>query len=168
MSIAPDEGLRDRITGYCDEHGVPTEPLDYRVARSEAELPLIAAQADRFDVAFIDGDHGWPTAFVDFCYLNMVTREGGLIFLDDIQLYSVAELSRLLAQQPGYELVGDIYGKVQIWRKATDKRFLPGHAQQPYIMEQSARSRADRRSDASCDPTKTASDHAVTAAQASR
>ena len=85
MSIAPDEALRDRITGYCNDHGVPTEPLDYRVARSEAELPADRRRkAERFDIAFIDGDHGWPTAFVDFCYLNMVTREDGLIFLDDI------------------------------------------------------------------------------------
>jgi predicted O-methyltransferase YrrM len=134
VSIAPDEALRDRITAYCDEHGIPTGALDYRPRRSETELPLVAAEDETFDVAFIDGEHGWPTAFVDFCYMNMVVRRGGLIFVDDIQLHSVAELSRLLAEQPGYELVEEIGGKVQVWRKDLERRFLPGHSQQPYIM----------------------------------
>jgi hypothetical protein len=67
----------------------------------------------------------------------MVVREGGFLFIDDVQLYSVAELCRLLAQQPGYEMVRDL-GKVQVWEKQTGQRFLPGHAAEPYIVERSA------------------------------
>jgi precorrin-6B methylase 2 len=136
VSIAPDEALRDRITAYCATHHIPVEPLDYRVARSEVELPLLAATEERFDVAFIDGSHGWPAVFVDFCYVNMMVPKGGLIFIDDVQLYSVAELCRLLAQQPGYELAKDL-GKIQVWCKDTDKRFLPGHAAEPYVVGKS-------------------------------
>lgn len=136
VSIAPDEGLRDRIQAYCSEHGIPVDRLDFRVARSETELPLLAASDDRFDVAFIDGSHGWPSVFVDFCYMHAVVPQGGLLFIDDVQLYSVAELCRLLEQQPGYELVNDL-GKVQVWQKQIKARFLPDHAQEPYIVERS-------------------------------
>jgi hypothetical protein len=137
VSIAPDAGLRDRIISYCDDHDIPVDRLDYRVGHSEVELPVLAASGEQFDVAFIDGSHGWPTVFVDFCYTNMLVHEGGLLFIDDVQLYSVAELCRLLEKQPGYELVRDL-GKVQVWRKDTSQRLLPGHAAEPYIVERTA------------------------------
>jgi hypothetical protein len=137
VSIAPDAALRDRIIGYCDDHQIPVDRLDYRVEHSEVELPALAASGEQFDVAFIDGSHGWPSVFVDFCYSNMLLPMGGLLFIDDVQLYSVAELCRLLDKQPGYELVHDL-GKVQVWRKDTGQRFLPGHAGEPYIVERTA------------------------------
>ena len=72
----------------------------------------------RFDVALIDGGHGWPTVFVDFCYANMMMRSGSVLLLDDIQIYAVGELARLLEQQPGFTLKEEI-GKLQVWEKET-------------------------------------------------
>jgi hypothetical protein len=138
VSIAPDLELRDRIVEYCEGAGITTDRLDFRVARSETELPAVAlAEPEpQFDVALIDGGHGWPTVFVDFCYLNMLLANASLLFLDDLQLHSVAELARLLERQPGFELL-EQWGKLQVWRKETDERFLPPHSRQPYIIERS-------------------------------
>lgn len=82
----------------------------------------------------IDGGHGWPTVFVDFCYSNAMLRRGSLLLLDDIQLHSVAELSRLLGQQPGFTLKEQLQ-KLQVWEKDVDQLWLPEHSRQPYIVE---------------------------------
>lgn len=141
VSIAPAADLRDRILAYCAEREIDASPLDFRVARSEVELPALAFPGGddappRFDVTLIDGGHGWPTVFVDFCYCNYMMGAGGLLLLDDLQLYSVAELSRLLEQQPGFRFREQL-GKLQVWEKEDDQPFLPVHAREPYIMEMS-------------------------------
>jgi hypothetical protein len=149
VSVAPAEALRDRIVAYCDESGLDRTALDFRVARSELELPRMVlgtttsgwdAPSDRprFDIALVDGGHGWPTAFVDLCYLNLMLRQGGLLVLDDVQLHSIAEISRLLRKQPGFELRHDFL-KLQVWEKTTDEPFLPDHAREPYIVARTQR-----------------------------
>jgi hypothetical protein len=147
VSIAPAADLRDRILAYFKEHQIDTTHLDFRLERSEIELPAIAfdardgSAAARFDVALIDGGHGWPTVFVDFCYANFMMRAGSLLFLDDLQIYSVAELSRLLSMQPGFTLNEEV-GKLQVWTKDDNKPFLPEHSREPYIIEMMNRQRA--------------------------
>lgn len=145
VTIAPSDTLRDRILAAAAERGIDTGPLDFRVARSEFELPTMVLGSDRygwaipsdlprFDVALIDGAHQWPNVFVDFCYLNLMLGAGGLLLVDDVNLHSIAELSRLLEQQPGFELRHDLE-KLQVWEKTDDEPFLPDHSEQPYIME---------------------------------
>ena len=90
----------------------------------------------RFDFALIDGAHGWPLVFVDFCYINAMLGAGALLMLDDIQLHSVKELSNLLHEQPGFSLVADL-GKSLIFEKTTDDAYLPEWNQQPYIVRMS-------------------------------
>lgn len=153
VAIAPAADLRDRILDYCTEHQIDTAPLDFRLERSEIELPRIAigvagattapTPASRFDVVLIDGGHAWPTVFVDFCYANMMMRSGSLLFLDDIQIYAVGELARLLEQQPEFSLKEEL-GKLQVWEKQTDQRFLPGHLREPYIVAMSKKPGAAR------------------------
>ncbi len=145
VSVAPAESLRDRIVAFCDQAGVDTSRLSFRVARSELELAKMVLGSEkpgwgappdrpRFDVALIDGSHGWPAVFVDFCYLNLMLRKGSLLLIDDIQIYAVAELARLLRQQPGFALRHDLV-KLQVWEKLDDQPFLPDHSREPYIIE---------------------------------
>lgn len=136
VSIAPAADLRSRIVDQCARLGLDAGPLDFRVARSEVELPplALAQPKARFDVALIDGGHGWPTVFVDFCYLNMMLGAGSLLLVDDTQLHSVAELSRLLEMQDGFSLI-EQRGKLQIWTKDDGQPFLPEHSREPYIIK---------------------------------
>jgi hypothetical protein len=154
VAIAPSADLRDRIIAYCTEHEIDVSTLDFRVERSEVALPAIAFGGGRdgvsptsstsppeFDVVLLDGGHGWPTVFVDFCYANLMMRAGSLLLLDDTQLHSVAELSRLLEMQPGFTFLEEV-GKLQVWKKDDDERFLPEHSREPYIIAMTKR--ADR------------------------
>jgi len=140
VSICPEKELFDRIIDYCGRHSIPTGPLRTIVGRSEVELPDIARQVpasgEYFDFALIDGSHNWPAVFVDFCYIYAATREGSLIMVDDVQLYSAQELANLLREQPGFELVKNL-GKAMIFRKTTNAIAMPEWIDQPYIVRNS-------------------------------
>ena len=81
------------------ERGISTEPLRFICDYSELALPKLVEEGEQYDVAFIDGCHNWPAVFVDFCYMNMLLPAGGTILLDDLHLYSVAELFNFLRRQ---------------------------------------------------------------------
>lgn len=74
--------------------------------------------------------------FVDFHYLNALVRAGGFIMIDDVQLHSAGELSSLLREQSGYEVVQD-FGKCVVFRKTSDAAELPDFGGQPYVMRRS-------------------------------
>jgi hypothetical protein len=136
-SIAPDEELRDRIYAEGASRGIDTSALNFIVSRSELALPQLCDPARTIDVAFMDGGHGWPTVFVDFCYMNAILREGGILFLDDCQLYSVRQLALLLQRQPEFQLLSLLAGKLAVFRKTTTSAFLPDFGGQPFIFENS-------------------------------
>ncbi len=139
ISIAPDADLFRRILTSCQTHGVDSSPLEYHVDRSEWLLPKLAEACrngkPKIDLALIDGGHGWPTVFVDFCYVNIMVRKGGIIVIDDLQLHSIKELGRFLRkQESSFTQVEDI-GKALAFRKDTDDQFLPEWNQEAYIVE---------------------------------
>jgi methyltransferase family protein len=133
VSIAPNPDLGARILGEARKRMIDSSPLRYICERSELALPRLVESGLRVNAALIDGNHGWPAVFVDFCYLNKMLVEDGLLFIDDTQLYSVNQLFLLLSEQPGFELVGQAR-KLAIFRKTTAADFLPDHNKQPYIV----------------------------------
>jgi predicted O-methyltransferase YrrM len=132
-SVSPNtHGLWERILAEAKKREIDTSPLRALRDRSDLALPSLALSGESVDAAFIDGDHGWPSVFVDFCYMNMMLREDGLLFLDDVQLHSVRQLVLMLRHQPGFHLKGTA-GKMAIVRKTTSDRFLPAAREQPFI-----------------------------------
>ena len=133
-SINPDPDIASRIEEDARARGLDTTPLRCIQGRSEIELPRLRDEGQRFDLGLIDGNHGWPAVFVDFCYINAMLNEGGILFIDDIQLYSCDELVHLLDAQPEYERVS-LVGKLATFRKRTPGAFLPDWVDQPHIVE---------------------------------
>jgi hypothetical protein len=131
-TIAPDEGLRDRTLAAAAERRISTDRLHFICDRSELALPKLAAEGDCYEAAFIDGSHNWPAVFVDFCYLNLMLPVGGVMFIDDVQLYSVDQLYNLLRKQEEFEYVG-LDDKMATFRKVLDRQWLPEWRSQPYI-----------------------------------
>ena len=133
-SINPDPDIAARIEDDARARGLDTSPLRCIQGRSELELPRLRDEGQRFDVGLIDGNHGWPSVFVDFCYINAMLNDGGVLFIDDIQLYSCDELVHLLDAQPEFERVS-LVGKLATFRKRTRAAFLPDWVDQPHILE---------------------------------
>lgn len=127
-AIAPSISLERKIIGNCKKYQVPLDKLDYRLARSELELPALVKHnpPDKmYSFAFIDGDHGWPSVFVDFCYINMLLKKGGILVLDDCQYHSVRELLNLLAEDPEWELL-EISGQLAALKKLSHEKHYWG------------------------------------------
>ena len=60
---------------------------------------------------------------------------GGILILDDIQLFSVKSLYSLLAEQPGWNLIfTSTNHKMCAFEKTTDEQFLPHFYDQPFIL----------------------------------
>lgn len=137
-SIAPDDELRSRLFAEAAQRDISTEPLRFILDQSEWALPKLAEVGETIDVGLIDGNHGWPAVFVDFCYINVMLRNGGLLFIDDVHLHSVGQLFLLLRQQPEYELVA-LEHKFATFRKVSDSTFLPEWSRQPFIATNSFR-----------------------------
>ena len=139
ISISPAPELHERTRAEAAARGIDVRPARFIDDRSETALPLLAlVEHVELDVAFIDGNHGWPAVFVDFCYLNRMLRPGGLMFIDDVQVYAVAQLVCLLKeQQPHYELVA-AESKMATFRKGLDLPYLPDWRMEPFITSNTA------------------------------
>jgi len=134
ISISPAPDLHERIREEGATRGIDLSSVRFVDDRSETALPLLAlVEGIELDAGFIDGNHGWPAVFVDFCYLNRMLRQGGLMFIDDIQVYAVGQLVCLLREQtPHYELVS-IDSKMATFRKGLDLPYLPDWRMEPFI-----------------------------------
>jgi hypothetical protein len=135
-SIALRAELHEHIREEAAARQIGVDCLRFICERSEIALPRIAAEGDRYEVGLMDGSHNWPSVFVDFCYINMMMPAGGTLFVDDLQLYSVAQLYLLLRQQDQFEQVA-VDGKFATFRKLVDKPFLPEWFWEPYIANSS-------------------------------
>lgn len=131
-TIAPDAALQQRVIDEASRRAIATTALDFVCEPSEAALPRLAAAGHRVDVALIDGHHGWPNVFVDFCYFNMMLGAGATLLVDDVQLYSVAQLALLLVEEPTFELVA-VDDKLATFRKVADAPSLPDWRHEPFI-----------------------------------
>jgi len=147
-SISAEGDICDRIRDHAARLGVSTLPLEPYVARSELVVPKLAAECEErglpLDLALLDGGHGWPTCFVDFCYLNAALRKGGLLMVDDFHIHSVKELARFLSEDWRYRLV-ERFEKTLVFEKLEDFRFLPDFGGQPYVMRRTEQDTADGR-----------------------
>jgi predicted O-methyltransferase YrrM len=139
LSVALDESVFRRIEEYCSKAGIDTSRWHRIFEQSETALPkLMLSEKPQFDIALLDGGHGMPTVFVDFVYMHARLKVGGLLLIDDVQLHSVKELARLLANEPGFTLVGQM-NKLAVFRKEWDREFIGDFGNQGYVIEQTVR-----------------------------
>ncbi len=136
ISIAPDQALFDRIRDYCVAKDIDVSCWERQPDGSQWVLPSMAldnrGSKPYLDFVLIDGSHGWPTAFVDLEYANLLLKKGGYLLIDDVQLHSCKEMARLLASLPYFQPVLDL-GKALVFKKTEDIDYLGEWDRQPYI-----------------------------------
>jgi predicted O-methyltransferase YrrM len=131
IAINPDPDVRIRIMDEADRRGINSSSTEYLQEFSEYVLPGLSDR--EIDIALIDGGHGWPAVFVDFCYANMMLRAGGVMVVDDITLFPCTQLYMLLKHQPGWLLEKCCYQKTAFFRKQTSAKLMPDFGGQPYL-----------------------------------
>ena len=77
LETLEEAGVRDLVEFYDEE--------------SQIVLPRLLAEGRRFDVAFIDGNHRFEGVFLDLIYSGRLLKEGGIVFVDDLQLPAIRQ-----------------------------------------------------------------------------
>ena len=124
-----------RIASWCARRGIGTEAVRFVEGRSDVVLPSIDLQD--VDLALIDGSHAFPHAFVDFWYLALRLKPGGLLLVDDLQLWTAGTLSGFLREQPEWELVHDFPPRAAVFRLTGPLEVLGAWSRQPYVVARS-------------------------------
>jgi predicted O-methyltransferase YrrM len=91
VAVDPHQSTRFANVGLqlLDEAGA-SELVDVYAEESQLVLPRLLGEGHTFDLAFVDGNHRFDGVFLDLVYLGRLVRPGGIVFVDDLQLRSVA------------------------------------------------------------------------------
>jgi hypothetical protein len=107
--IVPDRALSERIVTFCKEKGIPVSGLHFIIEPSEKALPRI--EEKNFDLALIDGRHGFPQPFLDWYYVAEILKIGGYVVIDDLHAWVCETLAAfLLAEKKDWALAHESLG----------------------------------------------------------
>lgn len=106
--IAIDPYQNTRFAGLglqlLEEAGV-TPLIEHHSEESQIVLPRLVSASEKFDLAFVDGNHRFDWLFVDLFFLGRLVQPGGVIFLDDYQLPSVKHAVSFFTNNVGWKMV---------------------------------------------------------------
>jgi hypothetical protein len=131
ICVCPTHVEIERIRDYCLRHGISTDRVDFRIDRSDYVLPRL--EVENLDLALIDGGHGFPTPFLDWYFIAPRLKVGGVILIDDIQLFTGHLLTEFLLCEPEWERIEPLYERTAIFRKLQGYNCGKEWTQQPYI-----------------------------------
>jgi len=100
--VVPDADLVGRIKAFCGEHGIPQDGVRYIIDPSELALPRLSG--NDYDLALIDGRHGFPAPFIDWYYMSGLLKEGGILIIDDLHIWTSEILKQFLLSEPDWAL----------------------------------------------------------------
>jgi predicted O-methyltransferase YrrM len=101
--IAPQEAQFENIKKYCESRNISTDKINFILKTSEAVLPGL--DINELDFAFIDGCHGFPIPFIDWYYISLKLKVGGILIIDDTQIWTGQVLKEYLDSDPDWEAV---------------------------------------------------------------
>lgn len=135
ICVVPDRDEVARITAYCGRHGVATDAVEFRIARSEELLPALELPA--LDLVLIDGCHGFPSPFIDWYYTAPALKVDGVLLVDDTHLWTGRVLARFLRAEPGWERLEPGGPRTEIFRKTAETRPSTEWSEQPFTRRRS-------------------------------
>ncbi|MBA2505787.1 MAG: class I SAM-dependent methyltransferase [Thermoleophilaceae bacterium] len=75
---------------------------------SQTELPRMIREGREFDLAYVDGDHRFESAFLDIYFCGRLVKPGGLVVVDDLSLPALRAALDYFETNMGYERVTGI------------------------------------------------------------
>ncbi len=132
--VVPHEGEEQRIREYCAARGIDMSRVSFVIGSSERVLPTL--ETGPLDVVLIDGSHSFPHVFIDWYYIASAVRSGGVVLIDDTQLWTAGLLRSFLQAEPGWELLADL-DRTALFRKGPDADPDRLWLHQPYVAARS-------------------------------
>jgi len=103
------------------QNGIDMTRLIFEEEFSEIALPQkIKKESEKYGFAFIDADHSFEAAFIDFFYLSKLVRVGGVIAIHDTWLKSIQQLrSFIIKNQDHFDEIAPM-----VYNEAGNLRFV--------------------------------------------
>lgn len=137
LAITPAGGELQRIRDFCRQHQVDLAKVRLLEERSEIALPRVE---DRdLDLFLVDGRHAFPSPFIDWFYGAEYLKLGGLMVVDDTQLWTGRVLHDFLEAETHWRTVESL-GKTTIFQKLDLEIHTGEWNSQPFILQQQAKS----------------------------
>jgi hypothetical protein len=133
--IAPDAEQVALIQQFCAQHAIATRDLEFMLETSEDALPKLPQQ-EVYDLALIDGRHGFPNPIIDWYYIARVLKIGGLLVIDDLHIWTCELLVNFLRAEPDWALVEETE-RVAVLRKQGNSTLSNEWKKQPYVRNRS-------------------------------
>jgi predicted O-methyltransferase YrrM len=90
---------------------------------SRLALPELAAAGRRAQLVYIDGDHKFDSALLDFLLADAICDIDGCVIFDDMWLPSIRKAVRFIeANRPDYALLDSPLPNIALFRKTSDDR----------------------------------------------
>jgi hypothetical protein len=134
LCIVPAEEEVARIRAFCGDHAISLDSVKFEVGRSDRCLPRLAIKD--LDFVLIDGAHGFPIPFLDWWYTADKLKVGGLLAIDDTEVWTGYILKMFLLAEPDWSLEADYGPRSVVLRKLGDGGLGRNEWDQPYIVEQ--------------------------------
>jgi hypothetical protein len=132
--IVPDKALTERIIAYCKSQNIPTDRLTFIVECSETALPQLEGRD--FDLALIDGRHGFPQPFLDWYYVAERLKNGGYVVIDDLHVWVCETLMSFLIAEKDWKLVHESLGGC-VFQKLGDSSHNSEYDDQAFVVSKS-------------------------------
>jgi hypothetical protein len=124
----------ERLKRFCEEQGVGTGRISFVVEKSQDALPRLRELRD-LDLVLIDGGHGFPVPFLDWFLTAPKVKVGGLVIVDDTQLWTGETLRDFLMAEPEWRLEAT-FVRGAAFRKL-ENRIEKEWNEQPFVFERS-------------------------------
>jgi predicted O-methyltransferase YrrM len=112
-AICPDDYLEKNIRDWCTEWKIDHSRFNYTCAKSQDIVPSLEGE---YDFVFIDGEHAFPMPMIDFYYLARRLKVGGLMVIDDTNIWTGDVLAKHLMLDSDWEFVSEHDDKTSIFR----------------------------------------------------
>ena len=117
-AITPAADEEERIRRICDERGIDTSRVTFRIGASHEVLARWEPRP--LDLVLIDGAHGFPYPILDWWHVAPHVKVGGRMLVDDAYMPPVAALVDGLRGQPGWCFEGTVGHRTVVVRKTGD------------------------------------------------
>ena len=122
-----------RIKEFCNKHNISLDKLRFEIDFSENVLPRM--DIGELDLVLIDGAHGFPMPFIDWHYGAAKLKIGGILIIDDTQVWTGHVLKMFLSGEPEWQLVADYTPRCVVFKKIKDGGFGKNEWAQPYVVQ---------------------------------
>lgn len=131
------------IRAECERQDVPLDAVSFHVKPSQDVLPFLP-EGEAYDFALIDGGHGFPVPALDWFFLAPRLKVGGVVAIDDVDIWTGAMIVDVLKTEPGWRHEGHLARRTAVFRK-TEPFVAREWCDQPEVVRRSRLGRLARK-----------------------